>query len=320
MKRNVLPNLRRVDWSDTQRQSEFVNSVVSALGFLGEDVSYDYACAASGSAFRTSFSMPDRQKWNFGNYYACYAPGTVINAFDALGYSASVRPFTDFAGDKNAVVESIDAGVPVVALSSIIQNADACIIAGYDDGGDTLLGYNPYAEIPDDHDQAPDETGYFRKTGWHEKSDRARLVLIGEKRTGIDGEKAFARTLAIVKTLIMSESVYDGQYNGLSAHKAFANALRAYEWDDNFEAYMCVMCTYKQYIDRKYAPEYLLNNGRRDLAEIYAEVASIASDMGRLIPQDFSAADMFSSKAALEPYCAMIDRIRILEEKAAGAM
>ena len=36
MKRNLIPDLQKVDWSDTSRQSEYVNSVVSALNGLGE--------------------------------------------------------------------------------------------------------------------------------------------------------------------------------------------------------------------------------------------------------------------------------------------
>lgn len=40
MTRNVIPNLLRVDWSDTQRQNEFVNSVVSALNTPGERLTY----------------------------------------------------------------------------------------------------------------------------------------------------------------------------------------------------------------------------------------------------------------------------------------
>ena len=52
-KRNLIPDLLKVDWSDTQRQNEFVGSVVSALNGLGEKLDYDYVCAVSGSAFRT---------------------------------------------------------------------------------------------------------------------------------------------------------------------------------------------------------------------------------------------------------------------------
>jgi len=68
MKRNLIPGLLKVDWSDAQRQNEFVNSIVSALNALGEKLDYDYVCAVSGSAFRTSFSMPSVDRWNHGNY------------------------------------------------------------------------------------------------------------------------------------------------------------------------------------------------------------------------------------------------------------
>jgi AraC family transcriptional regulator len=35
MTRNLIPGLQKVDWSNTQRQNEFVNSVVSALNAVG---------------------------------------------------------------------------------------------------------------------------------------------------------------------------------------------------------------------------------------------------------------------------------------------
>ena len=63
-------DLLRVDWSDTQRQNELVNSVASALNALGENSHYDYVCAVSGSSFRTSFSMPTVRRWNHAHSHS----------------------------------------------------------------------------------------------------------------------------------------------------------------------------------------------------------------------------------------------------------
>lgn len=40
MAKNFIPDLLKVDWSDSQRQNEFVNSVVSALNSVGEKLDY----------------------------------------------------------------------------------------------------------------------------------------------------------------------------------------------------------------------------------------------------------------------------------------
>ena len=42
-----------------------------------------------------------------------------------------------------------------------------------------------------------------------------------------------------------------------------------------------------------------------------------AARMAELVPQDFTAADLFSGKNNLTPYCEAIEQIRTIEERAA---
>ena len=93
-----------------------------------------------------------------------------------------------------------------------------------------------------------------------------------------------------------------------------------YDWEDNFEPYMSVMCTYKTYLDRQYAVKFLQDNGRNDLADIYKKITELCAELGRIIPQDFSAGDMFSDKTKLKPYCDILLQISGLEEKAASLL
>lgn len=76
-----------------------------------------------------------------------------------------------------------------------------------------------------------------------------------------------------------------------------------YEWEDNFLPYMCVMCSYKQYLDRQYAVKYFKDNNRDDLANLYNKITEASVRLGQIIPQDFSAGDMFIDKTKLKPYC-----------------
>lgn len=320
MTRNIIPGLLRVDWSDAQRQNEFVNSVVSALTALGEKPDYDSVCALSGCAFRTSFSMPSAGQWNHGNYHVIHAPIIVEHTFRMLGYPVSHHIRSDFETDSRLITDSIDRGFPVITLEGVINCSDACVISGYDHDGRVLLGYNPFMNIEDDHGEAPDDTGYFRKSDWHggfcARGSKLRILVIGDRREKPDGKAAFGETLKLVSRLIGEESLCPGQYNGLAAHKAFANALLTYEWSDNFEPYLNMMCNYKQYLDRQYAVPFFQNNGRADLAAIYREIAGIAAEMGALIPQDFSASGLFGDKKNLKPYCDMLLAVCALEEKA----
>ena len=324
MAKNYIPDLLKVDWSDTQRQNEFVNSVVSALGALGEKVDYDYVCAISGSAFRTSFSMPSIEKWNHGNYHVIHTPVIIEHTFKMLGYKVSHHIRSEYEFDRKLIMESIDKGVPVITLEGVINCSDACVISGYDNDGDVLLGYNPFMHINEDHNEAADDTGYFRKSNWHngffEKGSKGRILIIEGKCNKPSKEEAFAETLDLIKHLILDENMAPGQYNGLAAHKAFASALMTYTWNDNFEPYLNVMCNYKQYLDRQYAKKFFYDNERQDLAQYYEKITALTTNLAQQIPQDFSASDMFNDKENLKPYCDVLLQICNLEKQAVELM
>ncbi len=315
MKRNVILGLRKVDWSDTSRQSEYVGSVVSALNGIGDKLDYDYVCAVSGSAFRTSFSV---EGWNHGNYHVINTPPIIEHTFKMLGYNVSQRVCSDYEADSRLIMGCIDRGVPVVTVEGIVQFADACVISGYDDDGRVLLGWSPFMYLKDDHPEEADETGYFRKTDWHKgffADCKGRMITIEGRCEKPDKEAILSQTLKLVSRLIREQSLVPGQHNGLAAHKAFADALLTYTWDDTYAPYLNVMCNYKQYLDRKYAVKFFLDNDRDDLAGCYEKIAALCAELGQIIPQDFSADDMFSDKEKLRPYCDVLLQIRDLEEQ-----
>ncbi|MCX6360031.1 MAG: hypothetical protein NT029_09500 [Armatimonadetes bacterium] len=324
MLRNVIMGLRPVTWENPSRQNEFVQSVMSALGALGEEIDYPLLCAVSGCAFRASFSMPSSQPWNHGNYHVVHTPPIVEHTFRMFGYRVAHHIRGDFELDRRRIVDSIDRGVPVITLDGVINCADACVIAGYDDDGNVLLGFSPFSDVGDDHSEPDDITGAFRKSGWHggffAGGSQGRVLIIEGKAERPDDATVLAETLRLAARLIGEPCLVPGQHNGLAAHRAFAQALRTYAWDDNSEPYLNVMCNFKQYLDRRYAAEYLRMAGRNDLADLYTRIAATVDEMGHMIPQDFSAADLFSSKHELEPYCRAIEQIAELEERALPLM
>lgn len=74
---------------------------------------------------------------------------------------------------------------------------------------------------------------------------------------------------------------------------------------------------YKQYLDRQYAVKFFKDNGRTDLAEIYEEITELSCELAKIIPQDFSAAELFSDKEKLKPFCDVLSKIYDLEKQAA---
>ena len=312
MAKNFIPNLLKVDWSDNQRQNEFVNSVVSALNALGEKLNYDYVCAVSGSAFRTSFS---KSGWNHGNYHVNNTPIIIEHTFKMLGYKIKQSICGDYELEKKLIIDSIDRSIPAITLDGVINCSDACVISGYDNDGDVLLGYNSFMYIQDDHNEPHDDTGYFRKSNWQNKSS---ILIIEGKGEKLSKEEIFAETIKLIRHLIADENIAPGQYNGLAAHRAFANALLTYEWEDNFEPYLNLMCNYKQYLDRQYAVKFFYDNNRPDLAGHYEKITELCNKLGEQIPQDFSAGDMFSDKEKLKPYCETLLQIADMENDVLG--
>ena len=314
MKRNVIMGLRKVDWVDPLRQNEFLNCVISALVPRGSRFYYDHLCAISGCAFRTSFSS---EGWNHGNYHVIHTPMIVEHTFDMLGYHVEVYTRGDFAHDKALIMNSIDAGRAVITLEGVVNCSEACVISGYDEDGDVLLGYSPFMYIHDDHNEPHDVTGYFRKTHWHEgfsaQGSQLHIVVIGEQTAAPDSDDILRSTLKLASTLIESECLSEGQYNGLSAHRAFADALLHREWSDSMEPYLNVMCNYKQYIDKQYAVPYLRHAGLSQLADIYARISDVCTQMGICIPQDFSAGALFYDRQRLQPYCDLLLQVCDLE-------
>jgi hypothetical protein len=60
--------------------------------------------------------------------------------------------------------------------------------------------------------------------------------------------------------------------------------------------------------------KFFYDNGREDLARKYEKITELTGELGKLIPQDFSAGDLFSDKENLKPYCDILLNICKLEQ------
>ncbi len=84
-------------------------------------------------------------------------------------------------GDFTAeVVKSIDNGAPVLAFG-VIGPPECCIITGYADGGDSVMGWNFFQDM-DGFDKSGTITlpsGQFMRTGWQQHT--LSLIIIDEK-------------------------------------------------------------------------------------------------------------------------------------------
>ena len=216
-----LEGVHQVSW-DTGEMCEFASALVSAMDCLGESIPYHYIMGASGVAFRFTLSPGE---WDFGNYgirnISADPNEPMRRAFKAIGYECTLYEKGSKQGDTANIIDSIERGVPVLAFR-VVGPSDCCIITGYDEGGEVLLGWSTYQNISQDHNIPHDSTGYFRKPGWHDH-------LGGYILTGAKMERPLLRYVYLdalkwaVQLIRMPQLT--GKATGLEALRAWAKEM-----------------------------------------------------------------------------------------------
>lgn len=236
-KRAVLEGIDRITYEPHDKRVEltpFPSAMKACLKFLGETWSYEYLMGMSGAAFRLL--------WNPGQWDPANADTLVMDpdpldphrrTFAAVGRSFEslvVGPDVPEAEVRRRITASIDAGVPVIGFG-VVGPPEACIIAGYDEGGEVLIGWSYFQGMPDYHPSMQFEpSGYFRKRGWLEHSwgflfigPKGEMQPVGDLR-----RKALARAVDMARREKVGPRV-----SGLAAYTAWASDLVR---DDQFPA------------------------------------------------------------------------------------
>lgn len=177
----ILLGVPRVQYGP-EGLTPFPYCLSACANYLGIDVSYDYTMVASGAAFRLTW---DETNWNLGNVDTIFTysvPERIYRQgieaigckFELLsrGRGASKADFIAF------IKEQIDKGNPVIALG-IIGPPEACIITGYRNSGETLLGWNFFQDNPEFNAGGTfDESGYFMTEKWWENPDTLAVMSL----------------------------------------------------------------------------------------------------------------------------------------------
>lgn len=197
----------------------------SCANYLGEDIAYDFAMVASGAAFRMTW---DRTQWNLGNVdiYTAFdehnkayeiGPKALGRSFEFLERTAETKKeeFIDF------IKQHIDAGLPCMALG-IIGPPEACIITGYQNNGNTLLGWNFFQDnVESGSSVRTHECGYFICEDWWENKDTQAVMCMGE----IVGEKALLREIVQNAIKVLTGREHDIYSKGINAYDSWAKAV-----------------------------------------------------------------------------------------------
>jgi hypothetical protein len=196
------------------------SAISTCLRYMGDDVKYRYLMGMTGDAFRLSW----KEGWELDNVADIYVAPDLNKTCD-LAFAAAGRAYEAHGVRPGDVPESVlreriiatirDKHQPVLAYG-VVGPPEMCIIAGYDEGGDVLIGWSFFQNMPEFNAGVEFEpSGYFRKRNWH--TDTWGIVIVGEKREKREKppqEAMYRQALEWALHVMRTPSVYDPGLNG----------------------------------------------------------------------------------------------------------
>jgi AraC-like DNA-binding protein len=264
----------------------YIASLKTAMQYIGvADIPYAHYHCMAGSAFRLMWNM---QGWDGGNVDILAMDENpavpLIRAIKAAGRayrivfkdSVNATHFhgrfkagdgVEFGGKSEFITlikDQIDRGIPVIAFG-VMGPPEACVVTGYRDNGEILLGWNYFQDMPEmAGDVERTEEGYFVRRGWFEHRETIGVAAIGECTGGEPLKQDVCGALEYAVKVMKPRSF--GTYaGGLNAFDAWAAALsRKSEFPENaplpllFERLMCEMDAHTEVAEgRSYAGGWL---------------------------------------------------------------
>ena len=217
---------------------------------------YAYLVGVSGAASFLSW----KEGWHGDNpaifYMSDDAEAPERNICEAIGYeyktvvAVKEKDRENEALFRQLIRDSIHQGLPVLAYG-VIGPPEPSIIAGYDEGGDVLLGWSFFQSFPEfsagvEFEPAKDgqPSGYFRKRDWFKETEG--LLILGERKAKPSLVETFRNALEwmlkVTRTPMLKPDPdaperYQHRHNGLAAYDAWAeHLLRDAEWPAEDEA------------------------------------------------------------------------------------
>lgn len=209
----ILDGVENIEWK--KGCNCFSGSVVACMRFLKEDVTYNFVAGVSGAAFHIQWA------WEPDNCAPEVTLGEELirRAFWALGYEYTliedfekVAPESSEAAWRQRIINNIDKGYPIIARG-VVGPPECCVIAGYAQEGDILLGRSYFYK---------DSHGYFRQADWYK--DCYGLIEIGKKLEAPPRSEVIHKTLEWAVELARTPEM-NGRATGLAAYDVWADAL-----------------------------------------------------------------------------------------------
>jgi len=243
---------------------------------------------------------PGRWQSDCGGYLHLYGDepfGPFLRAIEATGYECVAMKPGKKEDDIQNIISSIDAGIPVLSFG-FIGPPECCIIAGYDDGGEVLLGWSYYPGEEEFNTVSTDPTGYLRKRLWHECKGNENMGYIFFKGKKERSPLRQIYVKALKWAVKYTRTPMDGDLpNGLAAYKAWADDMiqdkyfPAENKDVIYNRYLTIAYHQMWFVERGLTATFLrqIAEDESDLAsdllaaaDCYAEIAQLDVDSQKL--------------------------------------
>ncbi len=222
----LLYGVPRVGYGTYDGCTPYPICLKACANYLGDTLSYEEIMTTSAIGFRLTW---DTTCWNPGNVDNCFTfddgKRSYTTGLQALGREYEVLwrgPETKKEEFVAFIVQQISAGYPVIARG-IIGPPEACIITGYRDNGQTLLGWNFFQDNPEFRGHvAIDPSGYFVTSEWWERADSWALFCV--RGVSRDGKLPLETVMKNAKEVLTGRMC--GNYaKGVLAYDAWKKAL-----------------------------------------------------------------------------------------------
>ena len=239
--RHVLTDVPRVGFYPDMRQHEpergpedviFPSCMRATMDYFGHP-EYDYIhfVGVTGAGFYLNW----KDGWHSDNtaiYWMVPFDEHVKlfeYAFESTGYPMDFVQIKggEAIGEPEArrrIFASIDAGRPIMS-HGIVGPPETCLITGYDEGGDVLIGWSFFQSFAEFRGSVEFETnGMFRKRNWYPEA--FDLFGFGDRGQPLDPRAVRRRSLQWAVKVVRTAETWDGRTNnGLAAYDAWAAHL-----------------------------------------------------------------------------------------------
>ncbi|HYF91635.1 MAG TPA: AraC family transcriptional regulator [Symbiobacteriaceae bacterium] len=242
--RYMLENVPRVGFynggDQCPEQIPFPSCLAACVRYMGDDYPWlpleahgarwrlNYANVHILGASGMAFGLLWKTGWHINNTDLMMVadPREIIRrAFESVGYTYEVVPKTGRSDDttfRAKIAESLRGGRPVLGFG-VVGPPVCCLITGYDEGGDVVLGWSYFQDDPEFNTGVTFEpAGYFRKPRWGR--DTKALIIVRDKVQSAAAGERNRDTLRWALQIIRTPKAF-GRHSGLAAYPVWAKQV-----------------------------------------------------------------------------------------------